>query len=143
MKYKRIVSGVLAAAMIAGSLQGGVIVNAAETTGYSEAVEINAAESDFQFDSATGTITKYIGTQEIVVVPSSIGGVAVKTIGADCFASNETIVSVEIPQGVSVIEEEAFLNCPNLQIVVIPEGVVSLGQLAFFMCEKLENVTMG
>lgn len=143
MRYKRIVSGVLAAVMIAGSLQEGMIVNAAETTGYSETVEINAAESDFQFDSATGTITKYIGTEQIVVVPSSIGGAAVKTIGADCFASNETVISVEIPQGVTVIEEEAFLNCPNLQTVIIPQSVVSLGQLAFFMCEKLENVTMG
>ena len=84
----------LVAAMLAGTFTEGIAVNAAETTGYSEAVEINAAESDFQFDSATGTITKYVGTQEIVVVPSSIGGVAVKTTREDCLASNETIVSV-------------------------------------------------
>lgn len=143
MKYKKVLCGMLAAALLAGTFTEGIAVNAAETTGYSEAVEVNSAESDFQFDSATGTITKYIGTGEVVVVPSTIGGVTVKTIGADCFASNENIISVEIPQGVSAIEDEAFINCPNLQTVIIPKGVVSLGQLAFFMCEKLENVTMG
>ncbi len=143
MRYKKIVSGMLVAVMIAGSLQGSVIVKASETTGYSEAAEVNVSESDFQFDATTGTITKYTGTEEVVVIPSTIGGTAVKIIGADCFASNENIISVEIPEGVSTIEEEAFLNCPNLQTVVIPKGVESLGQLAFFMCEKLENVIMG
>lgn len=140
MKYKKVLCGLLAVTLLASTFTEGLAVNAAN---YSQAAEVNAAESDFQFDAATGTITKYTGSEEIVVVPSAIGGTAVKTIGADCFASNERILSVEIPQGVSVIEEEAFLNCPNLQIVVLPDSVVSLGQLAFFMCEKLENVTMG
>lgn len=143
MKYKKVLCGMLAVVMAAGSFAGGISVNAAETVEYSEIVEINAAESDFEFDSATKTITKYVGTEQNVVIPSSIGGVAVKTIGTDSFASNETITSVEIPQGVTSIEEEAFLNCPNLKTVVIPKGVESLGQLAFFMCEKLEKVTMG
>ena len=143
MRYRKVVFGMLVATMLAGSLQGNMTVSASETVNYSESAEVNAVSSDFRFDETTGTITKYTGTEEIVVVPSSIEGVAVKTIGADCFASNEKILSVEIPQGVSRIEEEAFLNCPNLQSVVLPDSVVSLGQLAFFMCEKLENVVMG
>lgn len=143
MRYKKALCGILTAALIAGTFTEGIAVNAANTANYSEATEINTAESDFEFEAGTGTITKYTGTDTAVVVPSTIGGVAVKKIGADCFASNEKITSVEIPQGVTEIGEEAFLNCPNLKTVVIPKGVVSLGELAFFMCEKLENVTMG
>lgn len=143
MKYQKILCGILAASMLAGTFTGGINVNAAETAGYSAPAEVNAAESDFEFDSAKGTITKYVGTEQNVIIPSTIHGTAVKKIGADCFASNDKITSVEIPEGVTSIEEEAFLNCPNLKSVVIPKGVKSLGQLAFFMCEKLENVTMG
>lgn len=143
MKYRKVLCGMLAATMFAGTFTEGIAVKAAEVSGYSETVEVNAVESDFEFDAATGTITKYLGTEATVEIPSSIGGVEVKTIGVDSFASNDKITSVEISQGVTVIAEEAFLNCPNLKKVIIPKGVTSLGQLAFFMCEKLENVTMG
>lgn len=142
MNYKKALCGILAATLITGTFTEGIAVNAASTANFSQTTEINATESDFEFEAATGTITKYTGTETAVVVPSTIGGVAVKKIGADCFASNEKITSVEISQGVTEIGEEAFLNCPNLKTVVLPKGVKTLGQLAFFMCEKLENVTM-
>lgn len=142
MRYKKALCGILAATLVAGSFTEGIAVNAANTVNYNEAAQINAAESDFEFDAATGTITKYTGTDATVVVPSTIGSVAVKKIGADCFASNEKIISVEISQGVTEIGEEAFLNCPNLKKVILPKGVTKLGQLAFFMCENLENVIM-
>lgn len=143
MKYKKALCGILAASLIAGTFTEGMAVYAAETAGYSEASEVNVSETDFEFDAASNTITKYTGTEGNVVIPSAIGGTAVKKIGADCFASNQYVTSVEIPEGVTEIGEEAFLNCPNLKTVVIPKGVVTLGQLAFFMCERLENVTMG
>ncbi len=37
-------------------------------------------EGDFEFDPSTGAITKYLGSDENVVVPETISGVMVKSI---------------------------------------------------------------
>ena len=131
MKLKKILCGMLAATLVAGALEGSIIVNAAE-----EVVE-------YEFDASTGTITKYLGDSNVVQIPNSIDGVSVKVIGEDAFASNENITIVNIPEGVESIETEAFLNCPNLEMVEIPDSVTELGRLSFFMCENLEDVSLG
>ena len=61
-----------------------------------------AAESDFVF--ADGTITGYNGTDTELVIPSTIGGVAVTTIGTSAFANNKNITSVVIPEDIKVME---------------------------------------
>ncbi|MCG8578814.1 MAG: hypothetical protein MI866_02790, partial [Bacteroidales bacterium] len=42
-------------------------------------------ESDFRFNTSTGTITYYTGTDEVVVIPDKIGGVDVTSIGNYAF----------------------------------------------------------
>lgn len=144
MKYKKIISGMLAAVMVAGSLQGGLVANAAEVTTVKENTVANAtATSAFEFDEKTATITKYLGSDAQVIIPDVIGGNQVETIGEDAFASNEYVKMVLIPEGVTTIETEAFLNCPNLEAVSIPNEMATIEPLAFFMCEKLEQVNLG
>ena len=145
MKCKRVLCSIMTAALITGTFQGGMLTtHAAQNVIVSENPAIHViAESDFMFNKETGTITKYVGSEEDVVIPSTINGVAVKGIGEDAFASNETVSSVVIPKGVTVIEAEAFLNCPNLRSVKIPNGVTSIGEVAFFKCVNLEEVVFG
>lgn len=144
MKCKKVLCGILAAALITGTFQGSIVTMAAPDVTGNESVVIEAlAESNFTFDKDTAAITKYVGTASEVVIPSTINGVAVKVIGEDAFASNEVITSVVIPKGVTTIESEAFLNCPNLKSIKIPNGVTTIGSVAFFKCISLEKVTFG
>ena len=63
-------------------------------------------------------------------------GVAVK-----CLEKNAT--SVTIPEGVTEIGAEAFINCESLELVEIPSSVTKIGCYAFDGCESLESVAFG
>ncbi|MDI6914482.1 MAG: cell wall-binding repeat-containing protein [Desulfitobacteriaceae bacterium] len=98
-------------------------------------VAARAAESDFAFDSATGTITKYNGPGGDVVIPSTIGGVSVTAIGEKAFYkelfTSDTITSVIIPSGVTTIGFGAFGNRNKIIAITIPSTVTSIGDYAF------------
>lgn len=142
MKNKKILCTILAVVMMAGCVQESTFVYAAETN--QESVAVNAAaESDFDFDKATATITEYKGNSDVVEIPATIDGVAVTAIADVAFAGNDSITEVVIPEGVTTIGAEAFLRCRNLKKVTIPDTVTDLGELAFFRCESLSSVNLG
>jgi hypothetical protein len=106
--------------------------------------------SDFDFDTTTGTITKYNGSDPEVVIPSKINGVNVTSIGKGAFTtlvgnggviSNDYITSVIIPNGVTSIGDYAFTD-DGLTNVVIPNSVTSIGEKAFYKCTKVNNMTI-
>ena len=92
-----------------------------------------------------GTVmVKYIGEAEHVIIPQNLG---ITEIGEKAFAPifglhNENLKSVVMPEGVTVIGDEAFYGCVNLENITIPEGVISIGDRAFFNCENLTNITI-
>ena len=79
-------------------------------------VTVVAATNTFDFNLTTGTITKYNGTDTVVVIPSKINGVTVTTIGTDAFLGLN-ITSVTIPGSVTEIGANAFAGCTNLTSV--------------------------
>ena len=85
-------------------------------TGATFTVTVAAATNTFYFDETTGTITKYNGTDTVVVIPSKINGVTVTTIGIDAFLGLN-ITSVTIPANVTEIGANAFAGCTNLTSV--------------------------
>jgi len=88
-------------------------------------------EEYFEFDSATGTITAYDWTakDKDVVIPKTINGVEVKTIGEEAFQWNP-LTSVVIPDSVTSIGYRAFYN-NQLTSVTIGNSVTSIGAYAF------------
>ena len=56
---------------------------------------------------------------------------------------NNTITSIEIPDGVETIEKYAFYNCKLLNNVVLPESLETIGEYAFANCSVLKNVNLG
>ena len=80
-------------------------------------VTVAAATNTFDFNLTTGTITKYNGTDTVVVVPPTISSWPVTKIGEDAFQDNTTITSVTIPDSVTEIGANAFAGCTNLTSV--------------------------
>ena len=98
-------------------------------------------ESDFLFDAKTGTITKYVGTNTTVVIPSTINGISVKGIGKEAFEKT-ACTSIVIPNSVTNIEASAFMWCNKLTDITIPNSVTSIGDGAFCNCSSLKSITI-
>ncbi|MCM1376914.1 MAG: leucine-rich repeat domain-containing protein [Clostridium sp.] len=62
-------------------------------------------------------------------------------IGKGAFAG-AALRRAEVPAGVSVIEDYAYYDCPNLLSVVLPESVSSLGKGVFANCPQLRTVDL-
>jgi len=76
--------------------------------------EVNAA-SDFIVDN--GVLTKFAGTDTMVVIPSDRG---VTTIGADAFATNhDVMLTIAIPASVKSITGFPFGECYNLNNIFV------------------------
>ncbi|MBR1529859.1 MAG: leucine-rich repeat domain-containing protein [Oscillospiraceae bacterium] len=66
------------------------------------------------------------------VTYSKSGKVLVK-----CTDEEETVI---VPDGVTQIKAEAFLNCINLKEVILPESLKTIGVMAFRNCTSLERI---
>jgi len=90
-------------------------------------------ETCFTFDSLTGTITDYDylngSCPSDVVVPSTIGGVAVTTIANNAF-QNSNLTCVSFPSSVTSIGVAAFAN-NSLSTLNVPKTITSVGYSAF------------
>ena len=110
-------------------------------TGATFTVTVAAATNTFYFDETTGTITKYVESDTVVVIPSKINGVTVETIGHGAF-ERSAVTSVTIPDSVTAILDRAFANCFQLTNISIPNSVTSIGFSAFEHCTSLKSITL-
>lgn len=65
----------------------------------------------------------------------------VTTIGAHAFRDYD-IVSAEISETVTSIEDYAFANCHNLVDIVLPDGLKTIGKCTFVDCVSLRTVVV-
>ena len=77
-----------------------------------------------------------------VIIPSTLGGYPVTSIGTRAFFWCEDVTSVTIPDEVTSIDEGAFDCCTNVQSITIPDSVTSIGERAFAWCENLTSITI-
>lgn len=75
-------------------------------------------------------------------IPSEIDGMAVTRIDQFAFDSSSSIVSVTIPDSVSVIGAGAFQNCTSLTEIEIPDSVSLIPEWLFYNCTSLEKITL-
>ena len=91
-------------------------------------------------DKASGSITGFAGEPKDIVIPTSLGGYKVLSIGSRAFAECSTLNTLSIPDGINLISAEAFASCPNLKSVEIGSTVSYIGAKAFANCSSLETV---
>ena len=68
---------------------------------------------------------------------------SVTNIGQNAFAACSGLTSVIIPNSVTSIGTQAFVMCSNLEYINIPDSVTSIGGSAFSSCSGLTSVTIG
>lgn len=140
---KKIVSGLLAAAMAFTSVGLPVMNNGAHA--HIETGIVAHAESyDFTYsnlDDNCVMLTRYHGSDTDVIVPSEIDGHRVAAL-EKTFSRNKNIKSVTIPESVEAIGVDTFYNCTALESVQIGENVKGLGEYAFGKCTALKEITL-
>jgi len=78
----------------------------------------------------------YCSSLVSVTIPDSV---TIIRYNAFMYCSN--LVSVTIPNTVTTIEESSFKNCTSLTSITIPASVTSIQYFAFTSCTSLTNVT--
>ncbi len=73
---------------------------------------------------------------KIVIPPTSPDGDRVIGIAPLAFRQSNTLIEIEIPEGVVNISDAAFENCPLLQTVILPQSIQTIGD-AFNECPSL------
>ena len=103
-----------------------VSLNSSSTIEIIEASDINELAS-----IVSSMRTKNLRSVEL---PSSI-----RTIGSRAFY-NTPIERIGIPDGVEIIESQAFAYCNNIEIVKLPRSLKELGPSAFEGCKRLRGL---
>ena len=79
---------------------------------------------------------------EHMELPAEYNGILVVAIGENAFTDAEGIVTVTIPDTVTVIGENAFTHSERLAEIALPEGVKVIEDFAFRDCPKLVSVEL-
>jgi hypothetical protein len=128
-----------------------VTISANQRTTATGIYVLSAAGYNYTNNNGTITITKYTGPGGDVIIPDTITGLPVTTIGgyydgslgywmgAFMFCTNVT--NVTIPGSITNIGDRAFWGC-SLSSVTISTNVTSIGEDAFYGCSRLNNLTI-
>ena len=84
------------------------------------------------FHIVDGVLKSYTGVGGDVTVPDGV-----TSIGSQAFMDCRSLTSVKIPDSVTEIGKWAFTRCEALADVIIPKSVESVGEGAFLGCRKL------
>lgn len=103
----------------------------------------NAPLFDFKFilNNTAVIVIRYKGTAADVTIPSRYKGIPVTAIDHAAFF-NSAVTSVTIPDSVTSISDDAFINCPQLTNISIPNSVTYIGFSAFNSCTSLKSITL-
>ena len=96
----------------------------------------------YTFSGTNATITRYSGFRETLVVPETIDGYLVISIGQHAFANNSELERVVIPGNVKRIDSYAFANCSSLSDIELLYGIEELGDNMLSGCNSLRSISL-
>ncbi len=75
-----------------------------------------------------------------VIIPNTIDGTTVTSIGNQAFRDCRRLTSIMLPNKLTSIEVGVFYNCNSLTSITIPNSVTSIGDEPFRDCSKLTTI---
>ena len=110
----------------------------------SASIPAGTAKITYKKDSNNNvTITNVdAGNQTSIVIPETLDGGKVRTIGANAFEDCDTFTSITLPQSLTSIGMLAFHQCTALKSINIPQNVTNIGDSAFKECKSLTSISI-
>ena len=109
-------------------------------------IDVHAATSgDFTYTVSNGeaTITDFPDDYSgALIIPSTLDGYPVTSIGNSAFRDCDNLTSVTIPRSITYIGFLAFYDCDKLTSIIIPDSVTSIDTDAFGNCYELIHITV-
>ena len=109
-----------------------------------EAIEYDGSRGLEYEISSDGKFAILVGigtcTDKDIVIASTYNGIPVARIDSYALYNCQFIESVTIPEGVTIIHNEAFYLCKNLKRITLPSTLEWIQDWAFAGCESLETV---
>ena len=87
-------------------------------------------------------IIKYVGTSTAVVIPDTIDGKPVTSLGSNCFNSQNAITSIVIPDTVTFIGSCAFQSCTKMESITLSRNLNKCDGSVFKNCDSLVTVEL-
>ena len=87
-------------------------------------------------------ITGFTGEVRILVIPETIGGLVVRSIGKHAFAARKDLQEVILPRSVRRLSLFAFHNCSSLRKMSLSDGVDDYYDGVIRQCSSLEEIEL-
>lgn len=136
-------------------LNGGIDEIFKKTGTNGEVINVTSEWEYFENANGTLTLTKYLGSEVNVNVPSVFRDKIVTRLEgventdtwewSGVFADGNAagfVETVTLPSSITEIGNFTFANCENLTEVTIPNSVVTIGKWAFFNCQSLTEISI-
>jgi len=104
--------------------------------------EMESGDYMYRVEGGGAVITEYEGESTTVNIPATLGGYPVIAIDEYVFEDFEDLRSIQFPNSLTSIGNDAFSRCKSLTSVTFPEGLVHIGDGAFGYCKGLITVTL-
>ena len=107
--------------------------------GIASADDLTYGDLKYTVSNNQVTITGYVGEPTAIIVPQEINETPIIKIGNRAFQSCNSLLSIQISEGIEELGQYAFQNCKNLTTVELPNSLTTIGSGAFSGCSNLSS----
>jgi hypothetical protein len=101
-----------------------------------------SAGVEYIIENDEAIITKYVGSEEELILPDTILGKNITTIQSQAFKDNQTLRSIKLGKHITTVGDEAFMNMLNLENVEFHNNTKNFGFSVFKDSNKIKNITL-